>query len=246
MLNPNLKFIVSIIAFIACTSLTASAQKWEYGLGVGTLLYKGELSDTYNPVNAGFAGAPFIRMNLQNAVALRAQVTFGTIKANSSTTSNLYFNQVNPTSFTQNIGEVALLAEYNFLDFRRGRLPDKYSPYIFGGVAFFINEPSDIEISKLSPYNFSLPFGLGYKLALGRNFTLGAEAGFRKTFTGLLDERNDQLPVTVKTVNKVNYSSLETQRGYTEFTDWYAFFGLTISYTIIGIHCPEDDGYKAH
>jgi hypothetical protein len=235
---------VVIILTLSCQ--IGVAQKWEFGLGAGTLLYKGELSDTYNPINAAPALAPFVRVNFENAFCLRMQATLGQIKSGEKTTNNLYFNQINPTSFKQTVAEAALLAEYNFLDFRRGRLPDKYSPYIFGGVAMLFNDASEVEAEKLAPYNFTIPFGLGYKLALGRYFTLGAEAGFRKTFTGLLDGRSDQIATTVKTVNKIKYYSLETQRGYTEFTDWYAFFGVTLSYTMYRIHCPEDDHYKAH
>jgi hypothetical protein len=234
-------FSVSLLTF-----QLAMAQKWDYGVGVGTLLYRGELSDTYNPLNVRAAVAPFMRINLQNAVSLRVQATLGALRADNNTTNNLYFNQINPSSFEQFIGELGMMAEYNFLDFRRGRLPDKYTPYIFGGIAGLYNTSNNIEKEKLSSFNISIPFGIGYKLALGRHYTLATEAGFRKTFMGLLDGRHDQYKSKVTNVNNTNYYSLEPQRGYTAFNDWYAFFGFTISYTFITIKCPEDDDYDAH
>ena len=103
------------------------------------------------------------------------------------------------------------------------------------------------EFPERKPYKkvaIAFPFGFGLKVALTDRFNIGFEAGLRKTTTDYLDdvsttyvaddilnERYGQISAQVANRSGTPKETGET-RGSSEYKDWYAIGGLTISYNL--------------
>ncbi len=96
----------------------------------------------------------------------------------------------------------------------------------------------------------SIPLGLGYKKQIDENWAIGAEFGLRKTFTDYLDDVSkdyvdDQIvgaaygPIAAalkdRSVELGHPQHAQGQmRGNPDASDWYMFFGFTITRKILG------------
>jgi hypothetical protein len=100
----------------------------------------------------------------------------------------------------------------------------------------------------------SLPIGIGYKVPLGRKFSVALEAGTRITFTDYLDDISKKYPlitedngyqnlnkgvVTAYFADRTPNNSSESGefRGDPTDNDWYHFAGITVTYTILPDRC---------
>ena len=107
-------------------------------------------------------------------------------------------------NFRSNITEGAMLLEINFHNYRLGRLGKGFTPYIFGGLAYFNFNPEaelDGNYFELRPLGtegqgnstyskgqIAIPIGLGFKAGISKRVALNFEWGIRKTFTDYLDD----------------------------------------------------------
>ena len=100
------------------------------------------------------------------------------------------------------------MGELNFLKLYNTTGKNHFSPYIFAGITLFSFNPkveyngTTYELQsmgtegqglegmpkKYSLTHVALPFGIGLRVNIGRFFCLGAEWGFRYTFTDYLDD----------------------------------------------------------
>ncbi|MFK8008040.1 MAG: DUF6089 family protein [Saprospiraceae bacterium] len=103
------------------------------------------------------------------------------------------------------------------------------------------------EFPERKPYKkvaIAFPFGFGLKVALTDRINIGLEAGLRKTTTDYLDDvsttyvaddiMNERYgPIAAQLANPSG-TPKETgaQRGNSEYKDWYAIGGITISYNL--------------
>lgn len=239
--NRKLHLALPVLCILMFFGIKTFGQRQEFGFGVGALTYQGELSPMFSYKTAQPAIQLFYRHNFSPAAVLRTNLLLGMLAANPSTSENPVFQQLTPSSFSTPIAEFSMIGEFNFLDFRRTVKPDLFSPYLFGGVGAFYFQPTpenDKEAFAIQPV---IPFGVGCKFAIGRNWNLNVEAGARKTFTKLLDGRADQLPnSTYLTPGGQVVNNPSVQRGYTQEQDWYLFVGFNLSYTIFVIPCPSN------
>jgi hypothetical protein len=218
------------LAVLVCFvySKEVQGQKHEFGIGLGGMLYKGDLNPFFNPSLTRFSGTGFYKQNLSYATALRAQATVGGIGGNSDLSPNLYIREVAPGKFSSLLFEVSGGLEYNFFNYRDPlNKRQRGTPYLFGGLGFFYFQPESRE-KVVSPLQLAIPFGLGYKYRLGKHFNLTAEFVARKVFTDYLDG--------VSTID--NFRGWQT--AYRFDNDWYCYLGVHISYTIYTIICPFD------
>jgi len=103
-----------------------------------------------------------------------------------------------------------LIGEFNILGYQPYNYTSTFSPYLFGGIAFFQFNPQgelngqffDLQplgtegqnlesIPERTPYKlseFAIPFGIGVKYTLTETLNLGFEIGVRKLFTDYLDD----------------------------------------------------------
>jgi opacity protein-like surface antigen len=275
------KLLFSIIG-AALLPLLSFAQNWEIGVMLGGSNYSGDLTEAPVVLSETHpAGGAFLRYNVNKNFALKGNAYYGTISGNdaNNTTARLVARNL---SFRSNVFEVGANAEYNIGGFEVGGRKNRFAPYIFGGLAIFKFDPEGYlddtkEWVRLQPlgtegqgttkYNdrhkysltqVSIPIGAGLKWNFSGAWTLGFEAGMRKTFTDYLDDvsttyvdygyleaNNGELAARMsnRTGDIPPYTRQEytdkDQRGNPTNKDWYMFAGVTLSYTLMAKKCYE-------
>ncbi|HMK02634.1 MAG TPA: hypothetical protein VK489_00500 [Ferruginibacter sp.] len=164
------------------------------------------------------AGSIFLSAIYKNAIALRVEATFGTVKADDAvlkkvkaTTSGRYERNL---SFRSNITEFMVATEihplYLIFKYEDEREPPRFSPYLLAGVGFFSFKPQanlrgkwvDLEPLKTEgqgfpeypdrkPYKLSqmsIPVGLGVKYELTSKLNIRGEFNYRILSTDYLDD----------------------------------------------------------
>lgn len=195
----------------------------EFGGGLGSMNYSGDLVRGYSFSTSSFAGTGFYRMNFSEIFTLRLGATIGNLKG--SETPIDPFAVERGHSFRANLIEVSSVFEYHFLDFKTADSQVNYSPYIFGGFGIIrYNAPTDEEIGR---FQFSLPMGVGFKYLIRKKYTIGIEAGARKMFFDYLDGISDG------DVTNKNY-----QYGNPKDDDWYFYSGISFSVILFNVPCP--------
>lgn len=126
--------------------------------------------------------------------------------------------------FENSIKEVSLGLEFNFFNFNLHEFGQRVTPYVFGGLSYFRYDSQYViaGATKIDKKNnaFAIPMVLGVKTNITPHFVLGLEAGVRYTFIDDMDgslSENDKLEIY--------------KFGNTNSNDWYAFTGLTLTYT---------------
>jgi len=180
--------------------------------GMGKNFYK-----DINFSNSQIAGSVFFSTFYKYAIGLRAEATFGKVKAadNSlesvkSTTFGRYDRNL---SFQSNIIEVMLALEIHplyFRSYKQGHKIPRVSPYLMGGIGFFSFNPQarlDGQMVDLQPLRtegqgfaeypdrkpyklkqFNIPFGLGIKYKATPLYTVSFECVSRMLSTDYLDD----------------------------------------------------------
>jgi len=99
--------------------------------------------------------------------------------------------------------------------------------YVFGGfgLSAYSAKSESSTYSRIQPV---IPFGLGLKYRLNKQWNLEFEFGARKTFFDHLD----------KVSSVVNPNKLNPKYGNELDNDWYYFTGVSISYTFYSVPCP--------
>lgn len=199
------------------------AQFMEFGGGIGSMNYSGDLVRGYSLSTSSIAGTGFYRMNFSEIFTIRLGLTLGTIRG-SETPIDAFATQRNQ-SFSSGVQELSAVFEYHFLDFKTAASPVNYSPYIMGGVGVInYDAPTDQNVGK---YQFVLPLGVGFKYLFNKKYTIGIEAGARKTFFDYLDGVSDG-----------DQAVKDYQYGNPKDDDWYFFSGITFSVILFNIPCP--------
>ena len=215
------------ILFIAGVCAPASAQFIEYGGGVGTFSYAGDLSRGYKPLNAGLGLHGVYRMNLSEFVSFRTTFAFGSFSGEDDPAIDA-LGEVRQQSFSTSVFEFSGVMEYYFLNFRDEDSRVRWSPYLFGGFGL-----SRVEKVEGAPDNFNriqavVPFGAGFTHLIGKQFNLGIELGVRGTFTDYIDGISD-----TEQTRKNSF-----QFGHPNSNDWYFYTGITFTYILYKIPCP--------
>lgn len=156
-------------------------------------------------------------------IALRGTFTYAQISSNDSDATNRarYFRGI---GFNNSIKELALGLEFNYFEYNLDDLRKSYTPYLlFEIVAFNYKEvTSETPIgSKQYEYSsktsFAIPFGIGYKTKLFRDFAVALELRARYTFEDDLDYNNPDFP--------------SLTFGNPNNNDWYILSGISIVYS---------------
>lgn len=188
--------------------LAVAGQVNELGLTVGATYYIGDLNPyRHYPKDTKLAGGIVFRHNLTDRYALRIQGLYGTLQAFDSDSPDS-LQQLRNLHFRAPLFEASLLLEINFFKYRsKGKDAKKWTPFVFGGLAYFRASPkaqlddtwydlqqlgtegqSTTQGDKLYPVDhMAIPFGAGLKLNAGRiDFQL--EWGMRRTWTDYIDD----------------------------------------------------------
>jgi len=183
------------------------------GVSLNAMNYFGDLNPLTNfaSFHAGDT-RPNIGLNITHRffprVSGRFAVAYGRITADDNTNANkddinARYRYARNMNFRNDIYEASAVVIVDLIENRNNYLkrPD-FVPYLFGGVAGFHHSPEgkdangnyvDLQPLKTegvdySKFQFSLPFGAGVRYRINRNLDAAFEIGFRKTFTGYLDD----------------------------------------------------------
>ena len=203
-----------------------SAQKINLGVGLGGMNYKGDLAPKFNVLNYRPGISANFRYNLSKAVSVRTGFLFGSVGASDSKSSDPFIN-IRNTAFKSNINELNGIVEYNFLNYKDKPRYINWTPYIFGGLAYYSFKPN-YETGSYSTKQISIPFGVGVKWEVSRPWSLEFEFGTRKLFTDNLDNLGSNAPPVIQ----------KYQQGNPSLNDVYYYTSITLSYTIYNIVCP--------
>jgi hypothetical protein len=243
------KFWVLSILFVlvlagVIISPQAVAQKYELGGGLGIATYTGDIIRRLDPEQIGIQGTLFGRRNFDNVWTLRGGVSFARLNAADSV------RPIDPVMAFRNAGfrgslfEISAVMEYHFLDFTHPQSQFRFSPYGFLGFGLtgFIGNGRKFENDRNPPgYTVGtpvIPFGIGIKYKLSKQWLLAAEFGARATFTDTLDKLYGEEPNIARfpDPNNPNVLSGYNYGNYSD-RDWYYFLGVTISYSFSSVKC---------
>ncbi len=189
-------------------SLASIGQVNELGLTGGVAYYIGDLNPTkHYPKDTKLAYGIVYRNNLNDRFAVRLQGLIGTLQAYDSNASDS-LQVLRNLHFKSRLIETSLLLEINFFKYRsRGKDSRKWTPFVFGGIAYFRSNPQallDDTWYDLQPLgtegqgtstggevyavdHMAIPFGMGIKVNLGR-IDIQLEWGMRRTWTDYIDD----------------------------------------------------------
>jgi hypothetical protein len=220
---------------------------WSVGATLQAMNYVGDVDPKEGPVS------PAIRYTRPNfgaevlyryspKISFRGSFSWGRIRgsdAYSSKSGNDQFRRMRNTDFRNTIVELKFDVIYDL----KKNLGDYTKrphgvPFIFAGVAGFYHNPKGsyngewIALQPLqtegvhySKYQFAVPFGIGYRFYLGKNWDLSFEIGMRKTFTQYLDDVGDK---------------------YVDPNSQSAMAAYMANKSVLYIHQPSDPSQYAH
>ncbi len=267
--------LIKLLSLLFLTSnLIAQSSYFEVGIMGGVANYYGDLTYDYVVIDESHpAYGGFVKYNIDPWMGVKFNIYSGQISAADANSDRANLNARN-LSFTSDVTEAAFVFEYNIGGYFPVEFKKRYTPYVYAGVAAFHFNPQAFyegEWYDLQPlgtegqgmeifpfrenyrlYEFAIPFGLGFKMALTERWNLGLEYGARWTFTDYLDDvsrtyvdRN--LLIEANGIDAYNLSNRSGEyllgepfdyqnndwRGDPTNTDWYMWFGVTLSRNLI-------------
>ncbi len=262
-------FLTGLMAIVCYNNSNAQAESFSarssLGVMIGGSYYIGDLNQFGHFKNTNISGALIYRYHVNSRIAIRGALRYGKVEGYDSQSNDPY-KQLRNFSFESQIFEFAAGIEFNFLNYKLGNNKYFFTPYMFLDMGIFKMNPrtnyngemvnlrsigtegQGSELSDLKRYSliqFVIPFGIGFKINLGKRAALTVEYGIRKTFTDYLDdvgegdfinreelilqngniaaELSDRSPADVNMTGK---------RGNPATKDWYSMFGIGVTFKL--------------
>ena len=206
----------------------AISQSKEFGGGLASFNYTGDLIRTYDVTNQTIAGNLFYVRNFKDGWSAKLNLAAGRIKGSDQNPIDPQA-QVRNASFRDFLTEISGQANYEFLDFRSERALVDFTPYLSVGAGFLLMNRAE-KNATYSDIQLMIPFGGGIKYSVSPLWTIHFEFSARKLFYDYLDNISQQ-EITDK-------RNSDFQFGDWNDNDWYYFTGLSLSYTFWGVNCP--------
>ncbi|MCF8224561.1 MAG: DUF6089 family protein [Bacteroidales bacterium] len=221
------RFAFFIALLLAFQQVHLQAQEhYDPGLFAGTSYYMGDLNPTMHYRAPSFAIGPVLRYNFNNYNSLRAHAIYHGLSGAASDYQG-YLISEGLRDFGAKFVDLGLDFEFNWKAYRTAHRKSNGTPYVFAGIGY------GLVIARSSNENvrshITMPFGLGYKLNLGRWLSGGLELGARKAFSDYVD-------------GFIN-PPLENEIAFFGNKDWYFFTGVFITYKFFKFweDCPTYD-----
>lgn len=209
-----MKKLILFISFV-CITITSNAQINEIGVFGGANNYIGDIGPEYyiNPNN--FMGGIIYKWNANPRMAFRGTFTYAQLSSSDENATN-NARKSRGLQFSNTIKELAVGIEYNYFDYNIDNFNQRQTPYILLEIAAFNYNAVEKETS------FAIPFGVGYKFAVGRRCAVAFEIRTTYTFTDEIDynyyeEGSDSIPAL--------------EFGNPNNNDWYTLAGVSFVYT---------------
>src|SRR4051812_3719319 len=130
----KLKPVIVLLVLLVSVRGKLYAQTWEVGGTVGESGYMGDFNQSnpfkFTDVSGGF----FLKRNFNDYLSLKLQYMYGTIRGDDSTSTNQQFFNRN-LSFSSSLSEISLIGEFNFMSYIPEVGTNKFTPFIFAGIA---------------------------------------------------------------------------------------------------------------
>lgn len=205
----------SLTVLFICLTTASFAQKGkpidpygEIGITLGGSYYIGDINpERHLGATKKLAFGGMYRVNLTKRHAIRLQGLRLHLEAFDS--DNEDPNLVNRNlNFRNKMTELSIALEINYHEYRLGRLGLGFTPYVFGGLAYFNMNPEaelngnyfelidmrtegqglDGAPNQYKRGQFAIPFGIGVKAGLTKRIAVNLEWGIRRTFTDYIDD----------------------------------------------------------
>lgn len=204
-----MKRLLVVLLVSMCTITVSKAQYLEYGVGLGGVVYWGDMNTPdfgTNMSNMNFAVQGMAKLNFSKYLALKTNLLYGQLSGDDSKSFIDWQKQRN-LDFKSPVLELALLGEFHVFGYNFGE-ENPLSPYITAGVSAFYFNPSTtydgqkVELQPLGTegqgmpgfgkkYNrlaIAIPFGAGAKFQLSETTNISLDILARKTFTDYIDD----------------------------------------------------------
>ena len=211
------------------SGLFSGAQtKALFGVSFGGAYYQGEINWDKPFYQTHLSYGAHLRYILNNRYSLKGGFSLGWLSASDKDSKNS-FQQIRRASFVTPFAEISGQIEFNFRKYVYGDKKYYYTPYLYLGSGLLIASWSH------PPYDFIIPFGLGYKISLSKKFEIGFEFGYRKVFSDGVDNITGVKDVP----ERPNTFYLYRQYGFYNNKDWYSLFGIHLLMRIYakGLRC---------
>ncbi len=216
------------IIVIIFTAINSFAQKFniEPGITIGSSYYLGDINHTKQFYSPGLTIGLAFRHSFNEYYAVRLNILKAKISGNDADFPSIY-QQIRAHAFVNNIYEIGLQTEFNFLEFN-SRVRKSSAPYITAGLALAMS-------NSFQTFSLAIPMGVGYKYSISKRLSISAEWVFRNTTTDKLDLLLPADPSS-KQLTKIKNA------------DWYSIAGLTITYNFASnkMWCPAYPKHNEH
>lgn len=233
-ISCNRIFVLFIFSLL--TSFNVQAQEnSDFGAFAGTSYYMGDLNSSGHYAIPSFAVGPIYRYNFNHFNSLRFHAIYHTLSG-SSTNYWRDFSGGGTTEFSTNFVDLGLDFEFNWEKYKTAHRRTKATPYVFAGLGYELRVAGDAPGgSEGLSIPITTPFGIGYKINLGRWLSGGIEASARKVWTDNIDGAENP-PV---------YRSGSSRPVFSPFgnKDWVFFTGVFVTYKFYKFweDCPTYD-----
>jgi hypothetical protein len=245
---------LSVFPFLLLAVVSLQAQEMEVGINGGGTYYLGDLNPSKHFLNIQPSFGIHARYTFDSRWAVRVGVNRGSIKGDAAQTR---FLPSSGLAFSSSVTDIAAYGEFNFFPYYTGSERNRITPYIFAGFSLFFFNPKSggVELRNAGTegqnsayegrkpygtYNFSIPFGVGLKVGITKRIGLQVYWEMHKAFTDYLDDVSTTYYIDIRSTSNPTPEQLLSdptwshqpgmERGDPANKDWFAFFGLAISY----------------
>lgn len=235
------------------------------GVTIGGSYYIGDLNKAGHFKHTNLSGGLIYRYHINSRLEIRGGLRYGKVEAYDADAKDPV-QQARNLSFESHIFELGGGIEFNYLDYKLGNDQFFFTPYMFVELGVFRMNPKTVyngekialqpigtegqgsDLSEHKPYSLiqmAIPFGVGFKINLGKRAAASIEYGIRFTFTDYIDDvgkgnyinRTDLAEQNGNIAAQLSDRSLEGyqmtgQRGNPNTRDWYSMFGITFSFSL--------------
>ena len=122
---------------------------------------------------------------------------------------------------------------------------ENFTPYLFfgiGGTILSNTKNRDNIIGKNKKLFVNIPFGLGFKYLIKKQFSVTIEFEIKKTFYDQIDYVTGANTKNIDNITGLDFNNSQKNYQYSSGNnnDFYYFTGISLSYIFYKIPCPKD------
>jgi hypothetical protein len=205
------RMLIILTLLLLFPVLMYSQRKGDIGIFAGTTYYMGDLNPGKHFYLPAYAIGPMYRFNFDPRNSIRLSAIYDQLKGSTFNYGDPYVESLNK-NFDATFIDIEANYEINFIPYKTADKKMNRSLYLSAGLGYHL------ALSGAAQNQFTVPFGIGYKVNLAKKLSAGVELSVKKTFT---DKGIDGFR---------NFGS--EKNNLFGNNDWYTFAGIFISYKI--------------